>query len=124
MTNEHAWCSDERIAQLSNVEYGSEFALKVAKALVSGKNIVNNHRDYCGLALFYENSEYVLAYCNDGCDFDPIEKFASEEAFVEFLAKQSDFTLSGADKNSKLYEESTFARNNQRINRACLASLL
>ncbi len=112
--------------QHSTEQYGIELAQQVAKALLAGKKIMYTHRDYCGMGLIYENAKFQFVYVEDGYDTTPITgaSFSDELQFIQFLAQQSDFTLSGEDPTSIFFEQNDWNKNNQRLNIARLHSIL
>ena len=95
---------------------GSELAREVALSLDRGQRLFNQHRDYCGIGLWKNTKgEYEFSRVNDGFPDEAIVSFSGVEEFVEFLAGQSDFSMSGAEEGSVFYETSEWVRNNQRI---------
>lgn len=94
----------------SNIPYGSELAEQVAAALTHGA-LCYNHRDYCGMGLEKNaGGNYVYAMIWDGW-MELVHTFATRQAFVAWLAGQSDASLSRVD------EPDTWVWNNQVINR-------
>ncbi len=95
--------------------YGRELAEKIAGALDRGVRVAYDHRDYCGMGLAKVPAGYVYGSFNDGDpDPEPTRAFATREAFVAWLAAQSDEVLAGRE------EEDPFCRHNQRVTRARL----
>jgi len=93
-----------------NTAYGRELAEQVATSLVEGA-LCYGHRDYCGMGLEKNASgNYVYAVVWDGW-LEPVHTFHTREAFVQWLAVQSDASLSRVD------EPDTWLWNNQVINR-------
>jgi hypothetical protein len=104
---------------------GIELAQAVATKLEQGFVLAFNHRDYCGMGLQYIDGVFMYAEVQDG--FLPtIENlrddqqsgamaniqhllFYTRAEFIDWLASQSDHTLSG----SAIADE--FIRNNQRL---------
>lgn len=82
------------------------------------------HRDYCGIGVIYEKGkqEYSIGYVHDGMFSEALKTFSSEGAFVEWLARQSDYSLCGAssDADHLPQERTEFGFNNQRLTRAKL----
>ncbi len=105
----------------SNATVGVELATKVAQLLEAGKMLAYGHRDYCGMGLRYAEGSFIYGEVDDG--FLLVESevkhlqavdserrlFASRAAFVEWLASQSDESLSGS------HLQDAWLRNNQRI---------
>ena len=68
---------------------------------------------------------FEIAVSYDGFKDRTVKKFRNEIEFVNWLSKQSDFSLGGFDQNEKdLYEESAYFRGNQRITRQDLEEYL
>ena len=101
---------------------GLLLANQVASALESGKILAYSHRDYCGIGLRFVDQVFVCGEVNDGELPSPKEVaywqeggnfeqkiFDSKEEFVQWLAAQTDESLSG--KNL----EQEWLRNNQRL---------
>lgn len=109
----HAWASREIIESLSREEYGVDLARRVAGYLRNNRSISNEHRDYCGVGLFFHNTgNFTVSYVMDGFCDTTIRDFQNEDAFVEWLSVQSDYTMSGVNDNLD-----DFYLNNQRITR-------
>jgi len=110
-----AQCVAARTGVDDPTPYGRELAEKVVGALDRGVRVANDHRDYCGMGLAKVTDGYVYGACYDGYpDPEPTQVFATREAFVTWLAAQSDDLLAGRE------EESPFYRRNQRVTRARL----
>ncbi|MEV4884567.1 hypothetical protein MRBLMN1_003082 [Chitinophaga ginsengisegetis] len=93
-----------------NIPYGLELAEQVAAALSHGA-LCYSHRDYCGMGLEKNtDGNYVYAAVWDGW-LEPVHTFNSRQAFVQWLAVQSDASL------SRVNEPDTWLWNNQVINR-------
>ena len=112
--------------------YGRELAERVADRLERGEALVYAHREYCGMGLCYTGSQYVYGEVMDGLVIMPADLaswgvnpsrlkqrvFDSREAFVAWLAQQSDESLYG-------YElDDPWRRGNQRITRARLEAFV
>lgn len=73
-------------------------AEQVALCLQTGLRICYHHRDYCGMGLCFIEDKYVYGPVHDG-DFWPNPpgggrlEFSSKEAFVSWLARQTDHTF-------------------------------
>ncbi len=89
--------------------YGNSLAENVAVALMNGKCICYSHREYCGMGLIYENEVFYYCEVTDGCNFWEQQSFQNKKAFVSWLAKQSDYTMSRAEEK----DISEFYINNQ-----------
>lgn len=76
------------------------------------------------MVLVYLKKMEKLAYVYDGYseDQDLIKSWSSDEEFIQLLSEQSDFSLSGCDPSSELYEKHIWYQNNQRITRSSLES--
>lgn len=100
--------------------YGADLAGRVADHLVNVGSIRYAHKEYCGMGLGYQNGKFVYAEVNDGSleEDCPAASFTHREAFVTWLAAQSDETLSGREKDDGWYP------NNQRITRERLENCL
>lgn len=103
-----------------NPEYaavGEMLAARVADRLDDGAVLIYVHRDYCGMGLAKDEDTYVYASVWDGypptiADIrtPPVgQKFASRDKFIEWLASQTDESLSGRELDQ------AFFHGNQRI---------
>ncbi|PVH24273.1 hypothetical protein [Sphingobacterium corticibacter] len=113
--------------QLDASKFGVSLAKKVADKLfltaeraagngVSSRGLYHAHRDYCGVGLYFIDSEYTIGEVYDGMGpYPKIATFQSEEEFVEFMSSQSDQSMS-------LFTRSSF--NNQTITRLRLTCFL
>merc|ERR1711998_477538 len=102
--------------------YGSQLASRVAKALTTGKQVSYSHRDYCGVGLGFTKAKgFVMGPVFDGY-LDEGHVWSSQKDFVNWLAAQSDFTLSGYDPDSELV--SAWHQGNQRITRERLNAVV
>ncbi|MDX2254377.1 MAG: hypothetical protein NW214_02575 [Pseudanabaenaceae cyanobacterium bins.39] len=104
---------------------GIELAQAVANKLEQGFVLAFNHRDYCGMGLQYTDGVFIYAEVQDGFlpKIDNLRGdlqngamtniqyllFYTRAEFIDWLASQSDHTLSG----SEIADE--FIRNNQRL---------
>jgi len=88
--------------------YGIALAERVADHLTAGREIAYSHRDYCGMGLFFSRGGFEYSAVADGypSSSDDNRSFSNREAFVAWLAQQSDVTL--------------FNQGNQGISRARL----
>ena len=77
------------------------------------------HRDYCGHGLLRTAGGVKLCEIEDGhFGGPPIAEWTSEEAFVAFFARQSDWTCSGMEPAEPVFfTEDEWARCNQRLKR-------
>jgi hypothetical protein len=126
---EHPWSSDAAIAALSKEKFGAELAGAVADALAAGRTaIFHHHREDCGHGLAFEAGRYLLVDVQDGgyvTNLPPVASWSSREEFVEFWARQSDFTCSGAHLGAKLfYTRNPWERNNHRLTREKLEAFV
>ncbi len=93
-----------------NDPYGRELAEQVAEALSHGA-LCYSHRDYCGMGLEKKaDGSYIYAAIWDGW-LEPVHTFNTQQAFVQWLALQSDASL------SRVNEPDTWVWNNQVVNR-------
>jgi hypothetical protein len=114
---------DVEAAALSRDPYGHDFAERVWQRLVALGSLYRKHRDYCGIGLVYDPTSGVSAIVvvHDAGPVSNLLEFGHKEAFVDFLARQSDFTLAGTDDGPKeLRAEAPRYVNNQRLDRAFL----
>ena len=113
--NTPKWSTPEVIEALSHEDVGRELAKKVADKLKKGDALFYSHRDYCGHGLIFSDGNYQLVSVYDGVS-SALEKFNSSKEFINFLARQSDYSLAGADcKEHVFFTESAFELNNQRL---------
>ena len=117
-SNTPKWSTPEVIEALSHEEIGKDLAKRVASKLKNGDTLFYSHRDYCGHGLMYKDNSYHIFRIIDADIEDALtlEKFNSSEEFINFLARQSDYSLAGADcKEHVFFTESAFELNNQRL---------
>ncbi|MBK1855333.1 hypothetical protein JO972_10215 [Verrucomicrobiaceae bacterium 5K15] len=120
------WSDPEKIAALSRTEIGEQLAARVAAQLVADNGqagIWQSHQSYCGHGLVFADGKICLVSVHDGdVLYGPrLLEWQQPDTFVIWLSRQSDFTLSGADRSvPELFTKSRFRRNNQRLTRAKL----
>ncbi len=86
-----------------------------------GEGLIHQfHRDFCGHGLIRAENGIMLCDIQDGHHPGPaIATWTSEEEFVAFFSRQSDFTLSGWDPAEPVfYTDDSWYRHNQRLTRA------
>ncbi|MBC9797221.1 hypothetical protein [Sinomicrobium weinanense] len=119
---------------LNQETYGLELARKVAGKLkqhptrlnengyyVGGGGLYHSHRDYCGIGLYFFEGKFTLGEVNDAMGPCPVLiTFDEEEEFVEWLANQSDQSMSLMVRNDHL----PFNFNNQTITKIRLEYFL
>ena len=117
--------------QLDRTPFGEALARDVWQALVRTKFgdgvIYERHRDFCGQGLIRTSHGVKLCDVQDGgAHFgEPIAQWFSEEAFVAFFARQSDYSCSGWDEGeANFFSSDAWYRNNQRLTRAVLQRFL
>lgn len=100
--------------------FGRDLAGRVADYLADRGGIAYDHRDYCGAGLFFRGGAFLYAEVGDGdIEFGSTPTtFSDREAFVGWLAGQSDEALSGRAAGNP------FILGNQRITRARLEGVL
>lgn len=109
------------LALLSSEPFGRDLAAKVAKYLKKHGRIAYNHRDYCGMGLFYFDNGYLYTAVDDG---HPVPYYGKERgwyfdnmhSFIDWLADQSDYSLSNF--------ENPHTFNNQTITKTRLQATL
>ena len=121
--------------------YGTQLATHLATKLWANQvkdytidcfGIFETHRDYCGHGLAWLHargiSRLIIAEVNDGYFSGPnLMTWSTDEqnAFIDWLAVQSDFSLSGCDQTSVLfYKSDEFYQNNQRITESSIKEFL
>lgn len=112
---EHSWANALTKDSTTTATYGNALAAKVAKALKDKGPCVNSHRDYCGKGLAFVDGKFLYGSVNDGYLDNVDMEWVDDKEFVEWLASQSDWSLSGIDSTLPGYEKEPFGRNNQRI---------
>ncbi|QEC53913.1 hypothetical protein EDD80_10892 [Anseongella ginsenosidimutans] len=99
---------------LDKENYGRELAGKVAEKLkrdpielnedgyyVGSGGLRLSHRDYCGTGLYFFEGKFTLGEVNDGMGPYPVLiTFENQEEFVEWLASQSDQSMSLCSRDS------------------------
>ena len=118
---EHDWSSPKVISALNREPFGEDLATRVAKRLET-QNLNYSHQFYCGHGLFLHDNVFELwelqeGYPDERAGSKKIMEWRTQKTFVAWLAKQSDYSLSGADPDHEMFEETEFMRNNQRITR-------
>eukprot|EP00128_Syssomonas_multiformis_P003288 Colp12_sorted_trinity150504_noHs@5363 len=106
--------------------FGVELADQVATKLIDGFELAYRHRDFCGQGLTFNPSKsaFVLVFVYDGGADEVLKTFYTRDEFVLWLSQQCDYTMSGADTDSDLYQEWEFNRGNQFISEERLRSFL
>ena len=123
MEEEYIWSKPSVIKGLAKKKVGRKLARLVADKLKIHEGLFNRHRHYCGQGIVFTDGEFRLLEVHDGRPewSKVLASWTSENEFIDFLASQSTFTLSGADEKEKLFFTSRlFALNNQRITRSKL----
>ncbi|MGK9050245.1 hypothetical protein [Neorhizobium petrolearium] len=88
------------------------------QAAETGKGLIHEfHRDFCGHGLIRTERGVILCDIQDGHFPGPaIAAWETEDAFVDFFSRQSDFTMSGWDPAEPVFHtEDEWYRNNQRL---------
>jgi len=104
---------------LSTNHFGYELANQVAEKLIKHDSFGDAHPGHCGTGLFYNKRCFMVASVYDGEPWDEYKIFETQEEFVEWLAKQSDWSMSGfsEDPESIPKEENIHLCLFRRINR-------
>lgn len=97
--------------------YGRGLAEQIAQLLRQAEGIYHVHRDYCGMGLWFDKGAYYYGPVHEGYPTGEIT-FATELAFVHWLAQQSDESLCGRETGND------WLIDNQRITRARLEAAL
>ena len=120
-------------------KFGRSLALNLAAKLWANQikahhkdafGILFLHRDYCGHGLAWRTdpTALTLGVVYDGHLCGDVLKTWSldeKEAFIDWIAEQSDFTLSGVDPASAaFYSSDPWNQGNQRITKARIQSFL
>jgi hypothetical protein len=119
---DHSWNTPEILNHLDRTPYGFPFASSVLHALKHSKEFCHQHRDYCGVGIFYTptpTKTIRISHVYDGYPEDTITEFHTEQDFVDWLSIQSDYTLSGINERLP-----SFFINNQRITRSRLEAFI
>ena len=113
--------------QLDRVPFGEDLARDVWGALMArpvGEGLVHSfHRDFCGQGLIRTVEGVKLCDIQDGgyLTGPPIAAWQSEEPFITFFARQTDFTCSGWDAAEPVFaSDDEWYRGNQRLTRELL----
>ena len=105
----------KRNRRRARTPYGPALAGQVADALLRGQRLAHAHRDYCGMGLEYRNHAFYYGEVWDGYWVEePKVSLATRGAFVQWLARQSDHSLSRVEETDPWYWD------NQTITRARL----
>ncbi|MGF1770416.1 hypothetical protein L4D06_23935 [Enterovibrio makurazakiensis] len=110
-----------------NQQFGRDIAERVYEQLIQGKALDYVHYGYCGVGFVSEGEFIHYTHFDEwltwqlGTEYQPggehvgiVRTFISKSEFVEWLAIQSDHSLSGAEANDDWYT------NNQRVTKARL----
>lgn len=117
MDRRHAELRDK----LSRKPLGAERARRLWNKLQGaglGTGLIHEfHRDFCGHGLIRTEAGVILCDIQDGHFPGPaIATWSNERDFVDFFARQSDFTMSGWEPAEPIFHtEDTWYRNNQRL---------
>ena len=111
--------------------YGIDLAEKIYNYLQEGNSISFNHYGYCGVGFVSEGNiihythfdEWLTwttgrRYESGGAYLGIIDSFKSKKAFIDWLAMQSDTSLSGIETGDDWYID------NQRVTKARLERCL
>eukprot|EP00768_Dysnectes_brevis_P004172 gnl/Dysnectes_brevis/2977_a3668_1272.p1 GENE.gnl/Dysnectes_brevis/2977_a3668_1272~~gnl/Dysnectes_brevis/2977_a3668_1272.p1 ORF type:complete len:210 (+),score=3.59 gnl/Dysnectes_brevis/2977_a3668_1272:48-677(+) len=125
---DHRWSHPKTIRKLSRKPYGIQLATTLIERLISGHQLSNSHRDYCGQGIKYVSGSFIIANVNDGYFEEPLMKFTTRDEFLTFLSRQSDFSLcnhpdSGIPELSMTID-CTFGINNQTITKSRIDQFL
>ncbi len=82
--------------------YGTELAEQVAIRLKES-SIGYGHRDYCGMGLELSNDTYRYGELWDGIMNEPDLYWDNKKSFVDWLARQSDASLSRLESKDPFY---------------------
>lgn len=119
------WSHGSLLDALDKTAVGQSVAQAVADCLAEGRVLAYRHRDYCGHGLVCEDGLYKVVSVHDFGYYRDIAVFTAQSDFVSYLARQSDWSLSGAcPAEELLYTEDTFQLNNQRLTRQRLQDFL
>ena len=117
--------------KLERRPFGEALARDIWQRLMHAKPntgvIYDYHRDFCGQGLIRTESGVKLCDVEDGGSYfsKPIAEWSSEDEFVAFLARQSDYSCSGWDKDEPVFfTTDSWYRNNQRLRRDVLERYL
>lgn len=115
----------------SKTPYGESLADKVYDYLCLHSRIAYHHYGYCGVGLVKEGETILYTHIDEwltyqeGVHYHPggeylgiIQRFTSKASFIDWLAQQSDDTLSGKESGDPWYTD------NQRLSRHRLEQLL
>ena len=125
--SEAAIAAQMRINLSDDTPFGADLARQAVRVLKTRRNtgtlhaLVRLHRDYTGHGLYYEADSgafYISASLDGLPEGAPLISFTDETAFVDWLARQSDLSLSGYQQPN-MFQNDAYA-GNQRITRAFL----
>ncbi|HEY1051893.1 MAG TPA: hypothetical protein VGE39_19110 [Prosthecobacter sp.] len=107
--------------------FGADLAARVAAVLGDGHALCYGHRDYCGMGLAFVQGRFCYGEVWDG-QVEDLEKlaqggenarvFEDAGAFVDWLAQQTDESL------SRSRDENDFYRHNQTLDRERLVAFV
>ncbi len=116
----YAWHKDSH----DKTPFGIDLANKVTNHLENSGVFGNGHRDYCGMGLIFADNAYYYCTVYDGY-FEEHQQFLTRNSFVEWLSKQSDYTmrLASLSETDEITDENSFLIDNQCITREVLNNL-
>jgi len=98
-------------------KFGQELAQHIAHLLQQSDGIYYIHRDYCGMGLHFDHGHFHYGETWDGYPGSD-QQWSTAEAFVQWLAEQSDASLDRSE------HEHSFYHHNQTITRERLEAAL
>merc|ERR1711862_146243 len=137
---EDFWNSEAAVNRLDLTPYGDELAVRVIERIDNGRFIGSVHQGYCGWALGkHRNCGLYILGRNEQGDIlhDAFEcgttthkgdiTWTSKDSLLDWLSKQSDYTMSGADTSSdigRVIRGNKYLINNQTITRDVLCKFI
>ena len=124
MNEEEISLDELKIKLLDHTPIGEEIATAVADKIIQDKGrdgIWYCHRDYCGHGLVYMDDCICLVEVYDGYAHEGsvLKKWDIKTEFIDWLAVQSDYSLSGSEQSEReLHTINKWRLNNQRLTRA------
>ena len=116
------WASASALSQLSREPFGLELSERFVEALQHKSAFSRTHQGYCGWIAGYspKREQFIFTRSYEGYiganaenKPDLVWSLKQKLELIDWLAHQSDYSMSGAEPDSKVVENDPSYRNNQ-----------